>query len=246
MRDWSIRPNPDVPFEIRFRDDDLLVADKPAGVVSEPGKGHASDSILNGLFAHFAPQLQNLGESRDWGLLHRLDKDTSGLLLVALRARAYDALRVAFEARQVKKVYWALVAGVPQPRQAVIQKPIAEVVGLRKHAAIRRDGQPAITAYRVLAVSNQASLIEARPATGRLHQIRVHMAEVGCPVLGDDVYGRAARSIRVPRLCLHAARLSFVHPGTQRRIEVASPWPDDLTATLRRLGLPAPVPSAGE
>jgi len=242
MRNWSIRPNPGVPFEIRFQDADLLVVEKPAGVVTEPGKGHANDSLLNGLFARFAAELQNMGEARDWGLLHRLDKDTSGLLLVGLRVRAYDALRAAFEARQIKKVYWAIVMGEPKPRQAVIQKAIVEVVGVRKRAAIRRDGQPAITAYKVLVSGDRASLIEARPATGRLEEIRMHMAEAGCPVLGDEVYGREARAIRVPRLCLHAAKLSFVHPGTQRRMEVTSPWPADLNATLRRLGMQAPVP----
>ncbi len=242
MREWSITPNPDVPFEIRHRDESLLVVDKPSGVVTEPGKGHSDDSLLNGLFGEFAGALQNMGEERDWGLLHRLDKDTSGLLLVGLRVKAYDALRASFEARQVKKVYWALVMGTPQPAQAVLQKPITEVVGLRKRASLRQDGQQAITAYKVLQRGEKVSLIEARPATGRLHQIRVHMASIGCPVLGDEVYGASARAIRVPRLCLHAARLSFVHPEKQRRIEVGSSWPADLDATLKRFGFRKPAP----
>ncbi len=240
MREWSVQPNDRVPFDIRYRDDDLLVVDKPSGVVSEPGKGHARDSLLNGLFCEFAPLLQNMGEARDWGLLHRLDRDTSGLLIVALRHRAYDALRDAFEHRRVKKTYWAIVAGTPKPLQAVIQKPIAEVVGVRKRAAIRRDGAPAVTAYRVLASVGPVSLIEARPATGRLHQIRVHMADAGCPVLGDETYGGSARALRVPRLCLHAAALSFVHPAGQKRLNVTSPWPADLRSTLSRFKLPDP------
>jgi len=240
MREWSITPNPDVPYEVRYRDEHLLVADKPSGVVTEPGKGHADDSLLNGLFGEFAAALQNLGEGRDWGLLHRLDKDTSGLLLVGLRVKAYDALRAAFEARQVKKVYWALVMGTPQPAQAVLQKPIVEVTGVRKRASLRQEGRQAITAYKVLQRGDRVSLVEARPATGRLHQIRVHMASIGCPVLGDEMYGASARAIRVPRLCLHAARLSFVHPEKQRRIEVASMWPADLDATLKRFGFEKP------
>ncbi|MFO0972988.1 MAG: RluA family pseudouridine synthase [Phycisphaerae bacterium] len=240
MRRWSIEPNEQIPFDIRHHDDDLLVVDKPAGVVSEPGKGHPRDSLLNGLFAHFGAALQNLGEERDWGLLHRLDRDTSGLLLVALRNRAYDRLREQFEERRVKKRYLALVAGVPAPRQGVIQKPVAEVLGLRKRAVIRRDAAPAITAYKVLDATPAVSLIEARPATGRLHQIRVHMASIDCPVLGDDTYGRAARALRVPRLCLHAAGLSFVHPTANTRLTVDSPWPADLAGTLKRLGLHLP------
>lgn len=228
-----------MPWEVRYEDSDLLVVEKPSGVVTEPGRGHPDDSLLNGLFARFASQLQNLGEARDWGLLHRLDRDTSGLVLVGLRPASYDALRAGFEAHRVRKVYWALVAGVPNPRQGIIQTPIEEVAGQRKRAVLSRKGRAAVTAYRVLAVGEQASLIEARPATGRLHQIRVHMASSGCPVLGDSEYGRS--EIRVARLCLHAARLSFVHPREQRRLTVASDWPDDLRGTLRRLGLPEPT-----
>ncbi len=240
MRRWSVVPNPDVPFEVRHEDELLLVADKPAGVVTEPGKGHAADSLLNGLFVRHAARLQNLGEPRDWGLLHRLDRDTSGLVLVALRREAYDALRTGFEKRQIKKVYWAVVAGEPQPRQGVIQRPIVEVRGPLKRATLRRDGAPAITAYKILAPGRGVSLIEARPATGRLHQIRIHLASLGCPVLGDTMYGRSAAHVRVPRLCLHASRLSFVHPGSSRRMEVASPMPADLAPVLRRFELEMP------
>lgn len=241
MREWSIEPNAEVPFEIIRQTDDWLVVDKPAGVVSEPGKGHARDSLLNGLFARFAARLQNLGEERDWGLLHRLDRDTSGLLLVGLRTAAYDALRRAFEQRLVKKRYLALVVGAPNPKQGVIQKPIAEVIGVRKRAVLRRDGAPAVTAYKLLQSAGPVSLVEARPATGRLHQIRVHFADMGCRVLGDDTYGREQKSaIRVPRLCLHAAGLSFVDPAAQRRISVGCPWPRDLLPLVRRLGLRPP------
>jgi 23S rRNA pseudouridine1911/1915/1917 synthase len=238
---WSISPNPNVPFEVRYEDDDLLVVEKPSGVVSEPGRGHASDSLLNGLFAGYAARLQNLGEQRDWGLLHRLDRDTSGLLLVGLRNRAYDGLRKAFEERRVKKTYWALVDGTPKTKQGVIQSPIREVHGRQKTAVIHRAGRPAVTAYRVLSVSGPICLIEAQPKTGRLHQIRVHLASLGCPVLGDELYGRPTLlAVRVPRLCLHAAALSFVHPTTNRRIEVRSEWPLKLRTVLIRLGLPEP------
>ena len=240
MPQFSIRPNSGVPFEIRFEDDDLLVVDKPAGIVTQPGMGHARDSLLNGLFGKYGNALQNLGEERNWGLLHRLDKPTSGLVLMALRNRAYDALRAQFEKRLVKKTYWAIVWGVPRPAQAVIQDPITEVVGAMKTAVIRRDGQQAITAYKVLSVTKDVALIEARPKTGRLHQIRVHMAARGHFILGDDLYGGKVKTPGVPRLCLHAAELTFVHPTTERRLTVRSPWPADLVKTAKRLGLPAP------
>src|SRR5262249_6773382 len=145
--------------------------------------------------------------------------------------------------RHVKKLYLAIVCGRPDPAQGVIQKPIAEIVAARKRAVLSRDGQPAITAYKVLSTGHASdtalvSLIEARPKTGRLHQIRVHMASLGCPILGDDMYSGQVRPPSVPRLCLHAAELSLIHPSTGHRITVASPWPEDLRKTLRRFGLP--------
>ena len=241
MPQYSIRPNADVPFEIRHADEDLLVVDKPSGVVTQPGKGHDRDSLLNALFCEHGNALQNMGDERTWGLLHRLDKDTSGLVIVALRTRAYAALREQFESRHIRKRYWAIVAGLPVPAQAVIQLPIAEVTSTRKIAVLRRDGKQAITAYKVLASAPNVSLIEARPKTGRLHQIRVHMAARGHPLLGDDVYGKDADMPKVARLCLHAAELSFIHPSSGRRVTVQSPFPSDLTKISRRLGLPVPA-----
>ncbi len=241
MRKYSVRPNPDVPFRLLHADEQLLVAEKPADVVTQPGKKHEHDSLLNGLFAQYGDALQNLGQAREWGLLHRLDKDTSGLVIVALRNRAYDHLLDQFKKRLIKKTYWAIVHGCPSPAQAVLQMPIAEVTGARKRAVISREGKPAITAYRVLQRSRGVCLVEARPKTGRLHQIRVHMAEIGCPVLGEDTYSGGIALPKVPRLCLHAASLSFIHPETTRRLTVLSPWPQDLAATLKRFGFDPPA-----
>lgn len=238
---YSVRPNPDVPFEVCLHEADFLVVNKPAGVVTEPGKKHRHDSLLNGLFAQFGNLLQNLGAVRQWGLLHRLDRDTSGLVVVALRARAYDHLRRQFEERQVKKIYWAVVAGVPNPSQGVIQKPIREVAAGRKKAVLARGGKPAITAYRVLESAGSVSLVEARPKTGRLHQIRVHFAEMGCPVLGDAEYGTEVPAPKAARLCLHAAAISFIHPAEPRRVTVRAPMPKDLTGVCKRFGLTPPT-----
>lgn len=242
MRDYSVTPNPNIPFVLRQADSSFLVVEKPSGVVTQPGKGHEKDSLLNALFVDYGNLLQNLGEARGWGLLHRLDRETSGLVLVALRNASYEHLLQQFRDRKVQKIYWAIVAGHPRPAQGVIQKPIAEVVAGRKKAVLTRTGQQAITAYRVLQESEDVSLIEARPKTGRLHQIRIHMADLGCPVLGEDTYARGVALPRVPRLCLHAASLSFLHPETQRRITVHAPWPADLKGMLSKFHLDEPRP----
>ncbi len=240
MTDHRVTPNADVPYRIAYQDADVIVADKPAGVVTQPGIKHEHDSLLNGLFAEFGNRLQNLGESRDWGLLHRLDKDTSGLVIVAQNIAAFEHLLDQFKRRLVKKIYWAIVAGIPRPAQGVIQKPIREAIGRRKRAVIDREGEQAVTAYRVLQSNQGVSLVEARPTTGRLHQIRVHLASMGCPVLGDHDYAGSARLPDVLRLCLHAAALSFIHPASGHRMDVHAPWPADLRKTLKRFGLNEP------
>ncbi|MCG8408594.1 MAG: RluA family pseudouridine synthase [Phycisphaerales bacterium] len=241
MIHYSVEPNDAISYELRHADEHVLVVEKPPHVVTQPGKKHEKTSLLNGLFVSYGNPLQNLGESRGWGLLHRLDKETSGLVIVALRNKAYDHLLQQFKNRQVKKIYWALVAGVPKPSQAVIQKPIVEVVSTRKKAVIKRGGKPSITAYRTLQSVNGVSLIEARPKTGRLHQIRVHMADVGYPVLGESIYAEKADLPQVVRLCLHAAALSFIHPETGHRVNVQSSWPRDLLKTIKRFGLSEPT-----
>lgn len=237
---YSVEPNAAVRFVVRHADDDLLVLEKPPGLVTQPGKRHQADSLLNGLFVDHGRALQNLGAARDWGLLHRLDKGTSGLVVVALRPRAYDHLRRQFEERKVKKCYWGIVFGQPKPQRGVIQKPIAEIVGRRKKAVIKQGGKQAITAYRVLASAKDVALVEASPKTGRLHQIRVHMAAIGHPVLGDSLYARNVTLPSTSRLCLHAGILTFTHPATGHRLTVRSPWPKDLVKVMKRFGLEAP------
>ncbi len=236
----SIAPNAKVPFRIVHGDEDLLVVEKPAGVVTQPGKKHERTSLLNGLFATYGNLLQNLGEARDWGLLHRLDRETSGLIVVALTKSAYDHLLDQFKRRIVKKVYWAIVFGTPKPLQGVIQKPIREAVGARKRAVIDRAGQQAITAYRVLQSADEVSLIEARPKTGRLHQIRVHLADMGHPLLGETDYAGKIRLPNVRRLCLHEAELSVLQPTSGHRLTFSLPWPADLKGVLSKYGLAEP------
>lgn len=246
---FSVEPNERITFKVRHEDPDLLVIEKPPGIVTQPGKGHEHNSLLNGLFAHYGARLQNLGRARDFGLLHRLDKQTSGLLIVALRPRAYDALREAFAGREVGKYYWAVAKGAPNKPTGLIRRPILETGGQgseMKTARVSSAGKQAVTAYRVLQSSPAASLIECRPITGRLHQIRVHLDSIGCAILGDDLYGPQSVRHAAPRLALHSHRITFTHPSSQERIDVASPWPRDLRALLTRTGLRRPdLPPSG-
>lgn len=243
MAQYSVEPNPRITFKIIHEDDDLLVVLKPPRLPTQPGKGHADDTLLNGLFATHGALLQNLGASRDFGLLHRLDKDASGLLIIALRNRAYDRLRDAFKNRDMRKFYWALCAKTPKQLQGVIRLSISEVGGTAttpKTAKISRTGKPAVTAFRVLDSSPFGSLVEARAATGRLHQVRVHLEAIGCPILGDEFYAPSAIRAAAPRLALHAHRLAFTHPTTNEPLNFTTPWPSDLRRALARLQLKRP------
>ncbi|MEZ6244105.1 MAG: RluA family pseudouridine synthase [Phycisphaerales bacterium] len=253
MAAHTITPNERVTFRVHHEDADLLIVEKPARVVTTPGVGHEHDTLLNGLFVEHGTRLQNLGASRDFGMLHRLDRETSGLLVVALSVRAYDALRKTFESRDVRKFYWALTPKAPSDTAGVIRRPIIEVVRRKdrytsqKLAKISTAGKPALTAYRVLASGELGAIIEARPVTGRLHQVRVHLKLIGCPILGDEVYAPQAVAGASPRLALHAHRLAFDHPITGAPIDVRTRWPNDLKTTLRRLSLPRPdLESSGD
>ncbi len=248
----AVTPNSTIALNIVHEDGDLIIVDKPAGLVTQPGKGHASDSLLNGLFAVYGKLLQNLGVRRDFGLLHRLDKETSGLLVVAKTPNAYDQLRRDFEARRVDKDYLAVVAGIPQPGQGVIQARLKEITtpnedgyGTIKKVVISRQGQEAITAYKTVSKNadarTPAALLRLTIKTGRLHQIRAHMLFLNCQVLGDDLYRRAEPAFRIqsyprpPRLCLHATRLGFKHPSLGKWVHFESPLPDDLTGYAKKL-----------
>lgn len=268
--DYSIEPNERVTFGIAYQDEHLLVVEKPARVPTQPGKGHSRDTLMNGLFARFGKQLQNLGKARDFGLLHRLDRPTSGLLLVALCPDAYDRLRDDFAHRRIRKFYWAICASAPTPREGIVNLPIVEdyasddnKAGKPRLAHVTRRAagggagrssarasagrarassagpapKPAITAYRTLSVSEHAALIEARPVTGRLHQVRLHLDAIGCPILGDEFYGPRRVQSASPRLALHAHRLVFTHPVTGEKIDAHTDWPKDLKRVLKSMKL---------
>ncbi|MHA7812521.1 MAG: RluA family pseudouridine synthase [Phycisphaerales bacterium] len=247
----QIQANDRVTYGVRYQDDDLLVVEKPPRVVTQPGVGHEHDTLLNGLFAGFGDRLQQLGVARDFGLVHRLDRETSGLLVVALSARGYDAMRGLFESRDVSKYYWAICHKAPKDPQGVIKKPIAEEVKRKdrytsiKFAKISSQGKPAVTAYRVLSSSELGAVIEARPVSGRLHQVRVHLDLIGSAVLGDPQYGPQLVRKASPRLALHAHRLVFEHPLSGEKLDISTRFPRDLKSTLRKLRLPSPDEASG-
>lgn len=238
--------NERITFRVRHEDEHLLVVEKRAHLVTAPGVGHEHDTLLNGVFARYSGKLAKLGDKRDWGLVHRLDKDTSGLLLVALTTDAYDALRALFETREVRKFYWAVCRSTPNKPAGVIKRPIIEEIERidrytsSKTSRIGSSGKPAVTAYRVLQSSPAASLVEARPVTGRLHQVRVHLDSIGCTVLGDEVYGPKHSRGAAPRLALHAHRIALTHPMTGEPIDIHSLFPRDLRPMLRRMMLELP------
>lgn len=246
----SVTPNPSITYTTLFEDEHIIVVAKRAGIVTQPGKGHDGDSLLNGLFAKYSKPLQKLGNARDFGLLHRLDKSTSGVLVAAFTAAAYDGLRAQFEDRTVRKFYWAVCSKAPKgPVAGLINKPLLETTPRdfteQKLSKVSAKGKPAQTAYRTLGVSVKgeyegAALVECRPLTGRLHQVRVHLATIGSPIYGDDLYAPEPIARTGPRLALHSHRLAFVHPITQQPIDVQTPFPRDLRSLLTKVGLKRP------
>ena len=230
-------PQPETrALDIIYEDPLLAVLNKPAGLVVHPAHGHAEGTLLNALLARY-PELRTWPEEEGWpGLVHRLDRDTSGVLAVARTPEARASLRVQFKARQVRKVYWALVIGRPKLAQARIDSPIARDPAQRKRmAVVREGGRPACTEYKVLEYLGNYALLEVRPETGRTHQIRVHLAAIGYPVAGDRVYGPQRQRLSLDRLFLHATELTLRHPKTGEEMTFSAPLPPELEGVLREL-----------
>jgi 23S rRNA pseudouridine1911/1915/1917 synthase len=241
-----------IPFPILYEDGDLLVLDKPAGLVVHPAPGNEDSTLVNALLAHCGDALPGIGGERRPGIVHRLDKDTSGVMVVAKTEQALAKLSAAFAARDLDRAYLALAWGVPSPTTGEIEGAIGRDPRERKRMAmVSRGGKPALTRYRTLAQRDAAvALLECRLATGRTHQIRVHLASRGHPIVGDPVYLRrvpaAARGLPdelrrhlldFPRQALHAARLGFAHPRTGAALAFETPPPPDMRDLLARLGM---------
>jgi 23S rRNA pseudouridine1911/1915/1917 synthase len=225
-----------IPVRIIYEDDDLLVIDKPAGLTVHPAPGHPSHTLVNAVLSHLNEiEDEGEGEVTRPGIVHRLDKDTSGVMLVAKNNVALANLADQFKARTVKKTYITLVNGTLRPETGVIDAPIGRDSGDRKKMAVTADtrGRHARTNYRVLRYIGTDTLLEIMPETGRTHQIRVHLAAIGYPVFGDITYGK--KSALLNRQFLHAYKISFDLPSSGKRVEFEAPLPADLEKTLKEL-----------
>jgi 23S rRNA pseudouridine1911/1915/1917 synthase len=221
-----------IPLDVLYEDGDLLAINKPAAMTVHPSAGHARSTLVNAILAH-SPDLSGIGGVMRPGIVHRLDRDTSGVILVAKNDAAHHALARQLKERRVEKVYVALVEGTPAPSEGIIDAPIARDPRRRERMAVVEGGREAVTAYRVVERFSGASLIEARPKTGRTHQIRVHLAAIGHPIVGDRVYGRASNIIE--RQFLHARQITFAHPQSNETITIDAPLAPELRDALERL-----------
>lgn len=238
----------DLALEILFEDGDLLVLNKPAGMVVHPAPGNPDNTLVNALLAHCGDSLSGIGGVRRPGIVHRLDKDTSGVMVVAKNDATHQALSRLFAAHDLERIYTALVWGAPRPERGTIEAALGRHPVDRKRMAVRKaGGRAAFTEYWLdkrfgTPLAPIASLVGAKLGTGRTHQVRVHMAHIGCPVVGDPVYGRKSRNGAVPealkafpRQALHASVLAFRHPKTGEHVRFATELPEDFRSLVRTL-----------
>jgi len=229
-----------IPLDVRYEDSDILLINKPAGMVVHPAAGHEQGTLVNAVLA-YCPDLEGVGGEKRPGIVHRLDKDTSGLILVAKNDRALRHLQAQFKARTVGKVYVALVEGQIQPPSALIDAPIGRDPRQRKKMSVilSRTGsvhaRPAQTRYRAVTVYDDYSLLECELHTGRTHQIRVHLAYIGYPIVGDTIYGRRRQRIPLKRHFLHAAELTFRRPSDNEQLTFSTELPPELQVVLDHL-----------
>ena len=231
----------EMSLQVRYEDNEVIVVAKPPGLVVHPGAGHASGTLVNGLLHRF-PEIAGVGDPARPGIVHRLDRDTSGLLVVARSADAYDALVRALAARTVTRRYLALVWGVPDSPRGVIDAPIGRSTRRRTRMAVRSSGRDARTRYEVRdrLQDDRFAFLVCELETGRTHQIRVHLAAIGHPVVGDAPYGGVRAGFALSRPFLHATTLAFTHPRTGEPVEVNEPLPKDLAAALETATRPSP------
>jgi len=227
-----------IPLKIVYMDADIIVLDKQANLVVHPGPGHPSGTLVNALIHHF-PEIALIGSEERPGIVHRLDQDTSGVMVVARSARAFTSLQDQFRRRVVWKTYLALAWGRMSETEGCLNWPLGRHPKEGARMSVRtRSPKKAETFFQVQRAFKDTTLLEVKPVTGRTHQIRVHLAAAGHPVVGDPVYGRKREPREFPRIFLHAHTLSFLHPATGERLTFASPLPPDLEAVVaRELGL---------
>lgn len=228
----------EIPLDVLYEDDGLLVINKPAGMVVHPAVGHTSGTLVNAVLG-YAPEIVTGNEERP-GIVHRLDRDTSGVMLIAKNDVALHELQRQFAAREIHKIYIALVNGMVSTPQGKIDAPIARDTHDRKKMTVYSTGhaREAVTVFYVLAHTDKYTLLRLEPETGRTHQIRVHLAFLKHPVVADEVYGKKKNDLGLERQFLHARRITFRHPITHQEMTFTAPLPPELTQALERTGIP--------
>lgn len=227
-----------IPLDIVYQDDDIAIINKPAGLVTHPAIGNTSGTLVNALLNEWSEIGDMEDEDHRHGIVHRLDKDTSGVMIVAKNMDALENLKAQFQARTVDKRYLAMLERTPNTPEGRIEAPIGRDPRQRKRMSVQRDGKPAVTEFAVLddTFRDGATLVEFKLLTGRTHQIRVHAAFIGCPVIGDRVYGfRKQRSNKFKRNFLHASEITFDHPRTGERMTFKAPLPPILKDFMKKL-----------
>lgn len=225
-----------IHLDVIYEDEDMLVINKPAGMVVHPGAGHATGTVVNAALAH-SPEMEGIGGEGRPGVVHRLDKDTSGILLLAKNDTTHRWLQDQFRLRRIHKVYIALVDGKPPTREGIIEASISRDPSHRKQMAVVQNdrGRDAVSRYLTLKEYGEQTLLEVHPSTGRTHQIRLHLAFIGCPITGDRLYGHKKTSLEIARHFLHAAKVTLELPGSKKEITFEAPLPDDLVKVLDSL-----------
>ena len=234
LKETSIKPE-NIPLDIIYEDEDIIVVNKPKGLVVHPANGNPDGTLVNAIMAICKDSLSGIGGEIRPGIVHRLDKDTSGLIIIAKNDKAHINISEQIKNREVKKTYLALVRGVIKENEATINMPIARSTKDRKKMAVSKNGKNAITHFKVLKRYNNYTFVEVRIETGRTHQIRVHMSQIGYPIVGDSVYSNGKNPFGVTGQMLHAAKLNFKHPITNKELNLEAPLPKYFLDVLNEL-----------
>ena len=224
-----------IPIEVIYEDSDIVVVNKPKGMVVHPGNGNLDGTLVNAIMAKCGDSLSGIGEEIRRGIVHRIDKDTSGLLIVAKNDKAHVNLSEQIKAHKVKKTYIALVRGVVRENEATIDMPIGRSKTDRKKMAVCKDGKNAVTHIKVLKRWEHYTLLQVNIETGRTHQIRVHLSYIGYPIIGDYTYSNGKNEFGVVGQCLHAQKLEFKHPTTNKIMELEAPLPEYFQEIIQKL-----------
>ena len=234
LKEVEIKPQ-DIPLDVLYEDQDIIVVNKAKGMVVHPANGNLEGTLVNALMARCKDSLSGIGGEIRPGIVHRLDKDTTGVLLVAKNDKAHIELSNQIKNREVKKIYYALVRGNLKDDEATIDMPIARSKKDRKKMAVDKDGKNAITHFKVIERFQNYTLVEVKIETGRTHQIRVHLSYIGYPIVGDEVYSNGKHPFGVKGQMLHAKSLEFSHPITGKRMKIEAPIPKYFNDILKEL-----------